>query len=234
MVCELCSPRFAWWSVLSGACLISCGADTAPPDATELPDAAREELERLGAETLENRTSDCDGIAGFNAQVIFDRVYESSESAFSWLDPTSAEVSSTTTVRVAVAVAEGGEIMCIPGRVHADGTEQLPMLSYDAVTMEMRTDDGWLNESTPAIAWLTFNGDISQNVVAERRLGELAGTFAPPGHEPEDSTVLLVAHPGPDDPSGRVSVTSTELGVSTRVGKFARGVVYGLYPALER
>jgi hypothetical protein len=189
-----------------------------------------------GRYTIEDLDEECDEVEGLTASVILEATGLTFEGTLSWTDLETGYEASRTTVHVEVEIENDGTITCVPFRHLPGQAPEYAHLSYDAVTLSMTTDDGLLDESGAAVAWLAETdtpGTLTLEVVRALPSIDAEGSFEAP-LELGDSyqTLVLVYAPSEDMPLGHVSLASESVTSVLDEGDTSVGVPQGYFPAL--
>jgi hypothetical protein len=189
-----------------------------------------------GRYVIEDEGEECDEVEGLTASAILAASGLGYEGELSWSDLETGEEASRTTVEVQVDIEDAGTITCIPFRHLPGQAPEYARLSYDAVTLSVVTDDGLLDETGQAVAWLAETdtpGVLTLDVVRALPIGDADGTIevAPVLNESYE-TLVLVYTPSETTPYGHVSVTSEPVSAVLEDGDVNAGVPHGYFPAL--
>jgi len=185
---------------------------------------------------IEDEDEDCDDVEGLRASEILAATGLEFSGEISWTDLETGEEASRSAIEVAVTIEAGGTITCVPFRHLPGSAPEYAHLSYDAVTLSMETDDGVLNETGPAVAWLAETaspGVFELNVVRALPATAAVGTFEVSELLSDAyETLVLVYAPSDAMPLGHVSAASESAADVEDRGLVAAGVPHGYFPAL--
>lgn len=189
-----------------------------------------------GRYVIEDATEDCDEVDGLNGEAILGATGLTFSGDLSWTDLETGYESSRTIVDVEVTISAGGTFTCIPFRQYPGQDPEYARLSYDGVTLAMATEDGALEESGPAVAWLAETADpgvLDLDVVRAFPAADAQGTFEVSASLADDyDTLSLVYTPSQDMPLGYVSVAHEPASEMLENGNVGAGVPHGYFPAL--
>jgi len=189
-----------------------------------------------GRYVIEDVQEDCDDVEGLRASAILNAVGLTFDGELSWTDLETGYEASRTTVHIEVEIEPAGTITCVPFQHLAGKPPEYAHLSYDAVTLTMTTDDGLLDETGSAMAWLTETdtpGTLTLEVVRALPVDDAEGSIEPaPVLSDSYQTLVLVYSPSEDTPLGHVSIASEPVSTPLEDGDAAVGVPMGYFPAL--
>src|SRR6478736_785781 len=185
---------------------------------------------------IEDVQEDCDDVEGLHAAAILDATGLAFEGELSWTDLETGYEASRTIVHVEVEIEDEGTITCVPFRHLPGQAPTYARLSYDAVTLTMTSDDGRLDETGSAVAWLAETdapGTLTLEVVRALPVDDAEGTIeASPALNDSYQTLVLVYSSSEDTPLGHVSIASEPVSTPLEDGDTAVGVSMGYFPAL--
>lgn len=185
---------------------------------------------------IQDTDEDCDGVDGLRASVILEATGLSYEGDLSWTDLETGYEASRTIVQVEVAIGDGGSITCIPFRHLPGQAPEYARLSYDAASMAMTTEDGRLDESGPAVVWLSetnSEGEFTLEVARAFPSTEVSGELEVPSVLSSDyDDIVLVYSPSETTPLGHVSAAREAPAEVLDGGDVNVGVPLGYFPAL--
>jgi hypothetical protein len=188
-----------------------------------------------GRYVIEDPEQDCDDVAGMRGAVILEATGLAYEGDLSWSDVETGEEASRSPVHVEASIESDGTFTCIPYRQHPGEPATFARLSYDAASLSMTTDDGLLEESGPAIVWLSETatvGVLTLEIVRAFPVSDASGTFeVSPILDDSYENLVLVYVPSEETPLGHVSVTSEPAASVLEDGDVGVGVPHGFFPA---
>jgi|GEM_PF-2989366 len=184
---------------------------------------------------LEDPEQDCDDVEGLRGAVILEAVGLAYEGELSWSDLETGDEASRTPVQVQASIASDGTFTCIPFRQLAGEPAEYARVSYDAANLTMTTDDGLLDESGPAVVWLSETsaaGVLTLEIVRALPVSEANGSLeVSPSLDESYENLVLVYSPSEEAPLGHVSVTRESVMSVLEDGAVNVGVPQGFFPA---
>jgi hypothetical protein len=189
-----------------------------------------------GRYVIEDPEEDCDGVEGLRGAVLLEQSGLTFFGDLSWNDLETGYEASRSPASVEATIVEGGTLTCIPYRHFPGEPPDYARLSYDAASLSMTTDDGLLEESGPAVVWLTETstaGLLTRQVVRAFPVADAEGTFeVSPVLDDTYETLVLVLSPSEETPYGIVSVANEEPATLLDGGDVGFGAPHGFFPAL--
>jgi hypothetical protein len=189
-----------------------------------------------GRYVIEDPEEDCDDVEGLRGAVLLEPRGLTFVGDLSWTDLATGYEASRSPAHVEADIGPGGTLTCIPYRQFPGEPPEYARLSYDVASLSMSTDDGLLEESGPAVAWLTETataGVVTRQVVRAYPVTDVVGTFTVSpvlgeGYE----TLVLVFSPGEETPSGYVSAATEAPASVLDGGDASAGIPHGYFPAV--
>jgi hypothetical protein len=189
-----------------------------------------------GRYVLEDEDEDCDGVEGLRASAILEAEGLPFEGELSWTDLETGDEAGRTTVHVEVEIDDDGTTTCVPFRHYPGQAPVYARISYDAVTLTMTTDDGVLDETGPAFAWLAETdtpGVFTLEIVRTLPVDDAEGSIEKSPVLGDDyQTLVLVYAPSEQTPLGHVSLASESAMTVLDDGDSSVGVPLGYFPAI--